>query len=240
MKTLRIDLSHLHNEEHFQFNTEFKDLVLDLGAVAIDIETLFLAYMILYAQEEEALQVIRRSVTTEQLILVDTERDQIFSGLVSAVKSGLKHFNPESRLAASRLKIVLDQYGNVARESYDEETADCYKLVKEAQSTYADAIATLGLTDWIVQLNNVNQAFESLMKSRYSEEASKTEYRMKQTRLASDASLRTISKQIDALILVNGPTKYEAFVREFNARVEKYKLIIAQREGRNAKDDDES
>jgi hypothetical protein len=235
MEIPKIDLLRLRNDEHLQFNTEFKDLVDKFETVGLDFNTLFQAYLLVYVQEDEALQLIRKSATTEQLEAADTERDELFGGFVDAVKSSLRHYDNALRLAAKRFKIALDQYGNISRKSYDEETADLSKLVKEAQTTYSPDIATLGLADWILHLNAKNLAFETLMKTRYSEEADKTEYRMKQVRVEVDASYRTIVKQIDALILVNGAAKYEGFVRELNARVDKYNLILAQREGRNNK-----
>lgn len=235
MKTTKIDLQKLQNEEHFQFNTEFKDLVTLTGAATIDIETLFENYLTLFAKEDEALQVIRKSTITGDLSVADEDRDALFSGFSTAIKSALLHYNQANRTAATHIKVMLDQFGNIARESYDAETADIYKLVQALQSTYLADITTLGLADWVIQLDAKNKVFDELMKSRYSEEASKTEYRMKQVRVAVDASYRGIAERLDALMLINGTSKYLSFVNELNTRVDKYKLIIAQRKGRNAK-----
>lgn len=235
MKTTKIDLQKLQNEEHFQFNTEFKDLVTRYDATTLDIETLFENYLRLFAQEDEALQVIRKSTITGDLSVADEDRDALFSGFSTAIKSALLHYNQANRTAATHIKVMLDQFGNIARESYDAETADIYKLVQALQSTYLADITTLGLADWVIQLDAKNKVFDELMKSRYSEEASKTEYRMKQVRVAIDAAYRGIAEKLDALMLINGSSKYLSFVNELNTRVDKYKLIIAQRKGRNAK-----
>lgn len=240
METTKIELARLRNEEHFQFQTEFTDLVTETGAEALNIETQFTAYQPLYAQENEALQVIRKSATTKELADADTDRDTLYRGLADAVNSGLNHFNADKRAASARLKIVFDQYGNVARKTYDEETAAITKLVQEATGTYSADVATSGLADWVIELDAKNKAFDALMKSRYSEEAGKTELRMKSVRLDIDAAYRDIINRLDALMLINGSANYEAFVRELNTRVEKYNNIIAQRKGRNAKDNDDN
>jgi len=52
-----------------------------------------------------------------------------------------------------------------------------------------------------------------------------------------DKAYTTIVDRINALIIVNGARGYTAFVNELNERVDKYNLIIAQREGRNSKGD---
>jgi len=238
MEITKINLSNLRNEEHFQFQTEFKDLVIQTGASTLNIETQFTDYQILYDQEEEALQVIRKSATTEQLAEADTDRDILTRGATDAVKSGLNHFSEEKRMAAARLKILLDQYGNISRKPYDEETAAIYKLVKESQGPYAADVTTLDMADWFTELNTKNLAFETLMKSRYSEEAAKTELRMKQVRIDIDAGYRGIADRLDALMLINGTSGYEAFVRELNSRADKYNDILAQRKGRSVQKDD--
>lgn len=236
MKTLKINLSHLHNEEHFQYHTEFKDAVNQKGAQRLNIEASFNEYLPLFDQEFDALQLIRKSATTDQLAIADAERDEIFRGLVDAHKSGLNHFNPDKRAAAVHIKVLFDQYGNVARKPYDDETADINKMMQEVSTTFAADVATLGIGDWFTELDRKNKAFDTLMKSRYTEGASKTELRMKQVRVDLDAAYRAIADRIDALMLINGDTNYESFVRELNTRVERYNTILAQRKGRNSKD----
>jgi hypothetical protein len=54
-----------------------------------------------------------------------------------------------------------------------------------------------------------------------------------------DSAYHTITERIDALIIVNGERGYEGFVNELNQRIEKYNRILARREGRNAKKEEE-
>jgi hypothetical protein len=238
MKTNKINLSNLHNEEHFQFHTEFKDSLTKELAETLQISEAFATFLIIYLQEKEALQVIRKSANTQQLADADKDRDIIFRGLVDAIKSGQNHFDENKRAAANRLMIVLDQYGNIARKPYNEETAAINKLEVEASTNYAADVTMLNISDWFTELGSRNKKFDTLMKSRYSEEAVKTLNRMRGVRIEIDNVYRSITSRLDALMLINGTTKYEAFVRELNARVDKYNNIIAQRKGRKAKDDD--
>jgi hypothetical protein len=235
MKTNRIDLPHLRNEEHFQFHTEFKASVAKYGAKVLNIEEAYTSHETLYGQEMDALQVIRKSATTEQLADADAERDDIFRGMSDALKSNHNHFNADKRTAAARVKVVFGQYGNVARKPYDEETASITKLIAEVKGSLVNDIATLGLSDWMAELDSRNKAFDTLMKSRYSEEAIKTDLQMKSVRVEIDAVYRSIIERLDALMLINGAATYEPFVRELNARVDRYNNIFAQRKGRNAK-----
>lgn len=62
---------------------------------------------------------------------------------------------------------------------------------------------------------------------------------MKDVRIELDTAYETITKRINALVIVNGPEAYEAFINELNQRIEKYNDIMAQRQGRNKKDEPE-
>jgi hypothetical protein len=232
MELNTINLHALHNEEHFELQKEFKQLVELKGAKTLNIETVFNAYLPFYAKEEEALNLIRKSATTGQIELADNDRDTLISGLKEAVRSQLKHFDAEKRAAAARFKIILDQYGDIAHKPYDDETAAIHKLVQESKETYANEVSILALTDWINAIDKKNLEFQSLKKDRHSEDAQKTLMRMKTVRVDIDAAYKEVVKRINALIVVNGPAGHEVFVREFNSRIDKINNTIAQRKGR--------
>lgn len=240
MKTTRISLRNLHNEEHFQFQSEFNDSVIKLGADKLDILEAYNVYVPFFNQEQSALQLIRKSGTTDMISNADLDRDNLFRGFVDAVKSALNHFNPEKQAAAGRIQILLDQYGNVARKPYNKETADLTKLVSEMNTTYKADVTLLGLTDWIQEIDNKNKAFDALMKTRYTEGAAQTELRMIHVRTDVDAAYKAILNRLDALMLLNGAAKYEAFVKELNERVDRYSNTLAQRKGRAAKNKSEN
>jgi capsule polysaccharide export protein KpsE/RkpR len=95
------------------------------------------------------------------------------------------------------------------------------------------------LNDWLTQLDTENQKFKALMSERYTEASQRLATRMKAARAETDKALRTIFGQIEALALVNGIAAYEAFIREVNAVLERYKNILAQEKGRRKANDKE-
>ncbi len=240
MEINTINLPLLHNEEHFQFQREIKELIEQSGAKTLDIEKVFSDYLPFLLQEEEALNLVRKSATTSQIELADKDRDELISGLIGAVKFQLKHYEEEKRAAAFRYKIVLDRYGDIANKPYDDETAAIHKLVLESKGPYATDVATITITDWIAELDKKNQFFESLKADRNSEEAQKTLKRMKIVRIDVDAAYKMIVKRINALITINGPEIHETFVRELNVRIDKISNTLAQRKGRSRKNSDKN
>jgi hypothetical protein len=235
MKCNRFGVEKLRNEEWFQFYTEFKTLVEQYRPSSLNISPLFSVFVTLYADADEALEIIRKSATTEQLADSDAARDGTLRGFNNAVKSALDHFNAPKREAAKRVQIVIDTYGNIARMYYDEETASIYNFLQEMKGKYADDITLLELTGWVEQLDTDNKAFDVLMKSRYSEEAQKTSLRLLPIRTEIDRNYRDTLDRIDALVLINGSVPpYSAFVKDLNARTLRFENILAQRQGRAA------
>jgi hypothetical protein len=200
---------------------------------ALGIAPLYAVYKPLFDAEVSVLDIIRKSEYTSEIEEQDSRRDHIFRGLADAVKSSLNHFNAAKQEAARKLNVVFEHYGNIAAKSSDQETAAIDDLLRElASGTYPALISALALNDWTVQLNAENQQYKVLMAERYTESSHRPATNMKIARTATDKALRNIFNQIEALTLVNGIAAYEAFIREMNAVLERYKNILAQEKGR--------
>ncbi len=230
-----LKLKNLRNEEHNMFNLDFVNLVTRFTPEVLGIQALYPAYNAAFELETAALNVVRGSVITDELSVVDNERDTLFSGLSGTIKSALNHYDAEIRAAASRLKLLLDTYGNLSTKPYDQETAAIIKLVDELEGPYAADVAKLGITGWVIELKNQNLAFDTLKNTRYAENAAKPPQNLKEARLATDKAYRAIVKRMNALIEVNGEEVYADFVTEMNQRIDNYKTVLAQRHGRKTK-----
>jgi len=238
MKIKDFSLSRLRNEEHFQFFSSFRDLVMMFTVLALNIELLFNLFLASLANELAALDLIRKNAISDDLIDADYERDSVFRGMSDAVKSALNHFNVDVRAAARRLQVVLDTYGNLAIKPYDAETGGLNSLINDFTTTYAADVARVGLNEWVVELQAKNKAFDDLKNNRYSAEAAKTILRMKQERLKTDAIYRQITERINALVIVEGEARYAGFVNELNKRIEGYDNTISIRRAKGAKPDE--
>lgn len=235
MKITEFALSRLRNEEHFQFHTSFRDLVVETKATNLKIEALFAVYQPQLASELESLDVVRKSSISEDLIVADADRDNGFRGMCDAVKSGLNHYDANVQAAAKRLQILLDTYGNLAAKNYDAETGGIISLLNDLNSGYLADATTLGLAGWINELRTKNKAYDDLKNNRYSAEASKTILRMKEERVKTDNIYRQIIERINALIIVEGETAYAGFVNELNKRIEGFDNTVTLRRAKAKK-----
>lgn len=236
MKIKSININNLRNDEHFQLHTELRKLVEKHGAAALNIEAAFAAYLPLYAAVDEALTKVSKSALTADIHAADKRRDALFRGMVNANKSAADHFKPDVQAAAKRLKVLLDTYGNLAQKPLNEETAALHNLLQELEGSYAADAKLAGLADWAAELKAANAAFGKLVTDRYEEAALKTDLVLKQCRREADEAYRAIAERVNALAVVEGVAKYEDFIRQLNAVLEKYATLLAQRRGRGAKE----
>jgi len=213
----------MRNDAHFQFHTEFRDLVVQHNPETLKISAQFESYQPLYGRVDEALKKIVKSEFTAKIHEADKARDEIYLGIVETNTAALRHFDPDVRQAASRLKILFDTYGNVANKPLNEETSAIYNILQELKGKYTADVESVGLTLWVTELETRNGTFEGLVKERFDETAARTtDIVMKQARAQLDDVYKTIVERINALAVVEGVSTYEAFIKTLNAVITKY------------------
>ena len=229
MKITKIDTLRLRNDEHFQFYTEVKDLIIKHGAAALKIPAQFEAFLALYDKVDEGIKKINKSALTTEIQKADKARDEIWSGINSMNKAALKHFDPAVQKAAQRLKVVFDAYGNIAKKPLNEQTSAVYNILQELQGKYAADVATVGIEQWAAELQARNIAFGALVKDRFDEVALKTDVVLKEARAELDVAYRAIIERIGAFVVLEGPAEYEHFIRALNVVVDNYADALARR-----------
>ena len=232
MKIERMHLNNLRNDEHFQFNTEFRDAINRFGANNLNIESQYDVFLTLYDQEDIALKKIMKSAITVEIQTADKRRDQTYRGMADVLKAALNHFNFSVREAAKRLKIVFDTYGNLAKKPLNEQTSGIYNILQDLNGKYYSDASEVGIIEWMNELQAANEEFDNLMKSRYEESAMKTDLVLKQVRLQIDSAFRDIAERIAALVIIEGADNYVEFIKYINVVIVKYMTIVAQRAGR--------
>ena len=235
MKIAAINTINLRNNEHFQFHTEFRDLILKYGAKKLKIAAQFEAYLPLYEKEDEGIKKINKSAITAEIYAADKARDDVWRGLVLINTAMYRHhFDPVARETARRLKIVFDTYGKAEQMPLNEQTSATYNILQELQGQYAADVETVGLTHWVAELQTRNETFEKLIKDRVSEAAIKSDVVLKEARALLDEAYRAMTTRINALVEVEGQAEYEPFIRELNIFIEKYTTTMAQHHKKKA------
>ncbi len=223
MEIYTLALSRLRNLAHFEFHDEVQQLVNKHTAEKLNIVAAFAEFCTLLDQEKSGLEVIRQHKLTAEIAQLDEQRDHIFSGLVTNVKSLKHHFNADIQAAAVELSTVLNTYGNLTTTTYNEETAGLHKLTEELLADYNNQLTTCNLVDWVTHLQTVNENFKTLMLSRNEDLTDQEPIHMRSVRKEIDRVYQLMVKRIEASALLNGEDDFKDFVNELNGRIEYYK-----------------
>ena len=223
MKIEKIYTDRLRNATHFQFHTEFRDLVIRTGAETLKVKPQFDTYLLLYKNVDDGLKKISKSTITDKITELDKIRDGLWSGLTEINRGFTKHFNPNIKEAAKRLQVVFNTYGNLAILSLNDQTALTYNILKELEENYAEDIETLGIIEWITELKSKNIELGNLFKERADEATAKHSIVLKEARIKLDNIYQVIIERIYAFsIVAEDPGVYETFIKTWNYFVVKF------------------
>jgi len=233
MQILKPNTKPQRNNAHFQMQTELMNMLVTAKANTLVIKPQFEKWRESYMKEDEALKKIRKSFLTDDIKEVDGKRNRVFSGTTSAVASALNHFNADTAAAARRIQIVFDTYGSVTRKSVDEKTSAIYNLVKELNENYESDVETVGLGEWLKELQRLNDELSRLVSRRYEESAGRTTLVVKEVRAEVDENFRVLCTCIEAVwvMAVNWDDKalYADMIRKINAIIEHYNNLAARK-----------
>lgn len=234
-KIKSIKQSHLQNDEHYSFNSEVLKLIEAADPKKLDIKDEYPEYKAAFDDEDRSSKIISKSADTAQLAQDDSLRDSVLVGLGMQVRGNVNHYDSAISKAAYRLEVLIDGYGSVRTQSYDKETASITNLLQDLRSAkYAADVEKLALAGWITQLENANNTFVANSNARYGEQTDKDSLtRLRTARLATDEAYKVIVERINAGVVYLKTDKYDPFVQALNTRIDHYKTLVAQRQGRN-------
>ena len=225
MKINSVPVTHLRNDAHFQFHADIIALINGAGAANLKIDALWTAHTALFAKLDEALKKIRMSATTPKIQEADKERDELYKGFVKLLAGLCEHYDHVLRDAALKVQVVVHTYGNVTVKSMSEETSAVYNLVQELKSEkYNNLVGQLGLTQYLLKIEQKNNACSALMQERDHENAGKPHTHVMDERRALDESYRHIVDIINAHLLLGQltGTEVEEFVNTANETIHRY------------------
>jgi hypothetical protein len=228
----RVNLTRLRNEEYFTFFAEFKAFVEEISPGTLNIVELYAVFVVLYLDLDTALEKIRKSAYTEPIVLLGEQRNDVFRGLTISAQAPLHHFNPVLRAAAENLKLLFDHYGNIATRPYNEETGALINFIEELRDAYAEPVKTLGLSEWVDELERLNNEFKEFVLKRNRDNAEKPNLHVSDLRRKINRCYLDIIERIEAQILLQGEETFATFVKLLNTNIDRYTTLINRRKGK--------
>jgi hypothetical protein len=177
----------------------------------------------LLAQEGALVDFMRKSDYTQKIAEADHRVDNVLIGIRAVVVAALHHVDPTWREAAQSLKNRLDAFGDIARKSYDAETAAVNILLRDLNSAeYVNKVALIGLAPWVAELQAAETLFEALLEERNVEAADKPQGNLKDVRRAIDVIYHRMIERIGAAATLDDTDLYTQFINELNAEIARF------------------
>lgn len=234
---------YLRNGEHDQLHNEISTLIAAETAAKLGIANETIVFDQARANEKIALQAELGSAYTLSVTESDGFRDETDQGFCLYVQSNLYHPDPGVRESARKIYRILDQYGNVRKLNYNDESSQMANRNAEIVKNYAADLAKLGNgwgTAWLNSLDTANNEFIDHFGTRATDEASKIYINTLEARAATDAAWEAIARRINALVVVNGEADYAAFIDKVNYYIDYNKGLINARKAKKASEATES
>lgn len=227
-----INRTKLSNSAHTGMNTEIYDRILVFTVPVLHLENLAPGYKECIDRESQCVNRISKSVTTDELVAKDAERDKTFQFITSMVATYLVCPDAVMQAAAKQLDAVLRAYKNLYSKAYSEETAMIDGLLNDMEANELKAAATtLNLTTYFTQLKTQNQEYKTLDASRTDEYASHVKTDTSKARKATDETLDLIVQRVNAFAVIEPTDEINNFIDIVNQIYRKYKDLIAAKGG---------
>ena len=204
MQVLKINLSHLHNDEWYEFHGDFRDTTGKYGEEALNIKDLRKLYLTQLARADKQLLVIRKSVYTEAMRAADKERDTLFGSFHRVVKDSLNLPDAAKKEAAGRVYNLVHTYKlNGLKSNYNAESSVINNLLEDLNG-YTEDLALLALGEWVTALRQAEDRFLALRSQRIKEAAGKPQGSLIDIRHQVDTLYQSMIHTLDAKLLADG------------------------------------
>jgi hypothetical protein len=176
----------------------------------------------------------RSSRYTKQIAEADKRRNKATVGISLTVAANLRHFNPDVAESARAIKIRLKSFNSyIETKPYTEKSSAIQILVKDLKENFAEQIHTLHLNEWINELSDAQNQFDSLFDMRNEERAEFPTEKIAAVRKKSDKLYRKMVAILEAYALLNGKDDTTDFIKELNAEIDYFNLHIKHEKKEN-------
>ena len=184
-----------------------------------------------YMQYDLAFNPARRSLESEDLVVLDGDRDNSLGAYHEAVLGLQRNPNEAKRQAARLLKLNFDTYSPDRGQEYMKETELIEQMTTEIHdnANLTAAIELLGLSDYLTDLEQKNQAFATLMSSRTASTEGNVKGAVAAARGDLEEKYQIFRQMLNVASIYEGDTDYRSFILSANAEIEHFRQILARK-----------
>ncbi len=232
----KINLKKLRNNEFIQFGENVQEIVQINNPQTLKVENE-------YNDLEDPLTKLHHvqnkkqgSPITNELIEINKRRDVALGSIFTIVETYCNHFEEEVVATALDLKKELDLYGrDIIRYSYQYETNAIDDILSKWELK-AEGIATLNLTDWVIELKDANTLFNSRFLDRIKESALDQDLSVLELRNTMSEKIYNLFDMLSALMKIEKSDIYANVIDQINALINQYnKTLVARHSKKSSK-----
>lgn len=229
-----INLPRLRNDEHYQFMTDFRNLITKSTPLTLSIENLYPRFTDAFEEEDQVMKVESGSSRSAVIMQYDKNRDQTWNAINLRIDATVICPIEAEVQAATVLKRVMNLYGDKRDSPYNEETASLTNLLADLLSPVNAAhLETLGMNAWVMALKNRNETFQEEFDARTDEYGKRIDGDTAPYRAKVDEAYANIVNRINATIELDmQKVGVTAFVKNLNEKIAYNKNTLAIRKGR--------
>ena len=207
---------------HFDFFKKLLALLLAAGtAVKAALEALMPDFNAWLDKEDALMRWVRKSVLTEKIAETDREMDFELAGINAALRAIIYGHNEQTVSAATRLLTMVQSYGRIMAEAYDEEAGDVRAMLEQFNGPYYNDVGTAGIAYRVAMLQDAFTRFEKLLTQREAEQGVKPPYTSREVRKGMEGVYHQIANIINANATVGTSDDFDALIALLNPDIDR-------------------
>jgi Family of unknown function (DUF6261) len=224
-----IQLTKLRNAEYVQYLQQLLAIVLRYQPATLQVKAEYDALFADFTKLEGSFKTRTSSPLTAELETLDEQRDNCITGLYYYLLGLSSHFTTAKSAPAQALLQVLQVYGTgIARQNLNAETATLNSLIADFKKPENAAHGqTLGIADWVTEMERVNQLFNQTYLARNQAEGLDTSEAIKAIRTIADVHYYELRNVLEAHYLISKKAaNYTQCLNEINALTDSYITLL--------------
>lgn len=190
--------------------------------------------------ENQYFNVPKKSENTAEIVESDRLRDAHLMGYENALDYAISSLTDATKLQyAKRLKQHRKEANIDKRAQRDKQTGRMTNFIEDLETKYATEVAALELEVYVAGMKAANEAVKAHSEDRAEEYSTRVKGALKKARAETDDAYRALVEKINALIVIEGETNYQDFVKLLNTEIDRYKREVLNQPSKGKDEDKE-
>lgn len=228
-----ISLGQMPNGAHYEFHSTAYQRGRENEVINEKAAPELTAYDVALGNENNCLKLPQKSQLTAEIESAVKKRAECYMGYITVVR-GMRNIPDEARAeAANTLWEHIASYDINPHGQMDKTTGMVTNFVEDLETKYQSEVEALSLEAYVTCIKEANEEVSAKLMLRDNEWSTRIVGGTILYRKETDNCYNAFIAKINALILIEGISAYETFVREMNAQITRFKQeVLSQRKKR--------